>query len=182
MNLFIRRSSLALAALFLLTAARPVGVDSMNGSFHQQLFVLKALKPDIQKVGLFVDNAFSEDDAQMEAVRRAAAGSKVVIHIAVIGSVADVASRFRTLDSDGIDAVWVPVSSGSLAQSSSRTFLVENSARKRLPLFGPDREWVDAGAVGAFDGSLMLNQRTLTALSLRVPESLAASAQMLAVN
>ncbi len=178
----LRSLTLALAALILFAAAQPANESTMSASFHQQLFVLKALKPGIKKVGLFVDASFAADAAQMEAVTRAAAGSQVSIHIAPVASVADVASKFRTLDGDGIDAIWVPISQGNMAQGSARTFLVENAARKRLPLFGPDRSWVDAGAVGAFDGALMLNQRTLTALSLTVPASLAASAQMLAVN
>ena len=182
MKSILRSLSLALAGLVLLVAARPANQTAMGASFHQQLFVLEALKPDIKKVGLFVDAAFADDDSQMEAVRRAAAGSKVTIHLATVGSVAEVASKFRTLDGDGIDAVWVPISEGNMSQASARTFLVENSARKRMPLFGPDRSWVDAGAVGAFDGALMLNQRTLTALSLTVPESLAGSAQLLAAN
>lgn len=177
-----RSLSLALVGLFLLVAARPAGDVATAASFHQQLFVLKALKPDIKRVGLFVDDAFADDESQMEAVRRAATGSQVTIHLASVGSVADVAAKFRALDSDGIDAVWVPLSQGHMAQAAARTFLVENSARKRLPLFGPNRSWVDAGAVGAFDGALMLNQRTLTALSLSVPESIAGSAQLLASN
>lgn len=182
MTLLVRSSTLALAALFTLAAAPLGSPPSIGASFHQQLFVLKALKPDIQKVGLFVDAAFADDEAQMEAVRRAAAGSEVTIHLATVSNIADVASKFRTLDSDGIDAVWVPEGAGNLSQSAARTFLVENAARNRMPLFGPNRSWVDAGAVGAFEGGLILNQRTLTALALTVPASLAGSAQMLAAN
>jgi hypothetical protein len=179
----LRSTALALVAVFALVAATPSnGPASMEASFHQQLFVLKALKPDIKKVGLFVDAAFAQDASQMDAVTRAAAGSQVKIHLATITSVADVASKFRALESDGIDAVWVPESTGNMGQSAARTFLVENAARKRMPLFGPNRSWVDAGALGAFEGGLVINQRTLNALSLAVPASIAGSAQMLAAN
>ncbi len=176
------RVTLAIAAFLLLAATQPAGERSAGASFHQQLFVLKALKPDIQKVGLFVDAAFAADAEQMEDIKRAAAGSQITVHLAAVSSAADVASKFRLLGAEGVDALWVPSSAGNMAQASARAFLVENAARKRLPLFGPDRSWVSAGAVGAFDGALVFNQRTLTALSLTVPESLAGSAQVLAAN
>lgn len=177
--------TLLLPLLLLLVAATPFAGEP--ASHNQQLYVLKTLQPSITNVGLLVSNDFAADTEAMTSVRRAAAGAGFKIFLGTVGSVRDVASKFRDLRAEGVDAVWVVEGSGVMNDRATRSFLIENSTRGRLPLLAPSAAWVSEGAAASVEKngsglSVSLNQRVLSALSITVPESLKSSAQMLAAN
>lgn len=177
--------TLLLPALLLLVAATPFAGEP--ATHNQQLFVLKSLKPDVKTVGLLVSGSFAADSESMTSVSRAAAGAGFKVILGTVESVRDVASKFRDLRAEGIDAVWVVETGGLMNDRATRSFLIDNSARGRLPLLAPNATWVSEGACASVEKggaglSVSLNQKVLSALSITVPESLKGSAQMLAAN
>lgn len=174
-----------LPLLLLLVAAKPFAGEP--ASHNQQLFVLKTLKPDAKNVGLMVSAQFAADAESMDSIRRAAAGAGVKIFLGTVETVRDVASKFRDLRGEGVDAIWVVEGDGLMGDRATRTFLIENTTRGRIPLLAPSSAWVSEGACASVEKggsglSVSLNQRVLTALSIAVPESLKASANLMAAN
>ncbi len=176
---------LLLPALLLLVAATPVSREP--ASHNQQLFVLKTLKPTTKSVGLMVSARFSADAEAMESVRRAAAGAGFKIFLGTVETIRDVAPKFRDLRGEGVDAIWVVERTGLMNERGTRSFLIENAARQRMPLLAPDASWVSEGACASVEKggaglTVSLNEKVLAALSITVPESLKSSAQFLAAN
>ncbi len=175
----LRKPALLLPALLLLVAATPLGLEPAGP--NQQLFVLKTLKPDVKSVGLLVSARFAGDEAAMNGVRRAAAGAGFKIYLGTIETVRDVAAKFRDLKGEGVDAIWVVEGDGIMGDRATRTFLIENTTRGRMPLLAPTEAWVTEGATAAVEkgGSglnVAVNSKVLAALSISVPESLKSSA------
>ncbi len=155
----------------------------------QSLFMIKQFMPQVSTVGLMLhtsDNSTSSN--LMDQVKRASAAMGVKIVIGNVESLSDVASQFRDLTSTyHIQALWV-IQNGSLLNSSiSESYLIKNSTLNGIPLFAPNAAWVSAGACAAVvtDGTntqLVVNQKTLNALGLKVPEKYASVTKILANN
>ncbi len=170
---------LLLPALLLLAAAAPLANEP--ATHNQQLFVLKSLKPDAKSVGLMVSADFARDEAAMTSVRRAATGAGVKIFLGTVETVRDVATKFRDLKGENVDAIWVIEAEGVMGDRATRSFLIDNTTRQRVPLMAPSATWVAEGAAAAVEKggaglSVAVNAKVLAALSINVPDALKASA------
>ncbi len=154
----------------------------------QAIYMIKQLVPNIKSVGLIWKESDESSSAIMDQIKRASGSLRVKIVIADVESLPDVAAQFRDLtDSYHVEALWIIRNADVLANSTAQSFLIKNSALHGIPLFAPDQDWVSAGACAAVvseGGStkLYVNQKTLNALGLKVPESDASFTQVLATN
>ncbi len=181
----MKKLAFVLPLFFLFLAAAPSGNEP--ATHNQQLFVLKTLKPATKKVGLMISAQMAADEEAMTSVKRAAAGAGFTIYLAPVETIRDVAPKFRDLRGEGVEAIWVIEGDGVMADRATRSYLIENTARQQLPLLAPTASWVSEGACASVEKggaglAISLNEKVLSALSLNVPESLKATAQMLATN
>jgi hypothetical protein len=153
----------------------------------QQLFVMKELKPDVQRVGILWDKSVSHDDI-LPQIQRAGASAGVKIFVAAVGEVKDIAPMFRDLvRTSQIDALWIVGTDRVVDTDIARKFLVKSAAEHGLPIFAPSEKWVAEGACVAFrkDGEsirLLVNRAAAQAASVKIPEKYLERTQFLASN
>jgi ABC-type uncharacterized transport system substrate-binding protein len=189
MHLF-RRLTLQLFAVVVVLATlfgTPAALES-NATALQSLYMIKQLVPDVKTVGLLWKQTDEGSSALMDQIKRASASMGVKIVVGDVEGLPDVASQFRDLtDSYHIEVLWIIRNSEVLSSSTAKGFLVKNSALHGVPLFAPDQDWVTSGACAAVvtesnTTKLYVNQKTLNALGLKVPENDASFTQVLATN
>jgi ABC-type uncharacterized transport system substrate-binding protein len=176
-------------ALFMIVAlfGTPEALES-NATPLQSLYMIKQLLPDVKTVGLMLKQSDENTPDLMNQVKRASASLGVKIVVADVEALPDVAAQFRDLtDSYHIQALWIIRDMDVLTGSIARSYLIKNSTLRGIPLFAPSTDWVSAGACAAVvtDGGntkLFVNQKTLNALGLKVPEKYASVTQVLATN
>lgn len=157
-----------------------------NATPLQSLYMIKQLMPKVNTVGLMLNKSDNNASNLIDQVKRASASLNVKIVIADVESLPDVAAQFRDLTASyHIQALWVIQNENLLSSSISRSFLIKNSTLNGIPLFAPNAEWVSAGACAAVvtDGQntkLVVNQNTLNALGLKIPEKYVSLTQVLA--
>lgn len=141
----------------------------------QQLFLLKELKPDVERVGIIWKEGISKQDSKLETAKRAAASIKGKLFVGYAEKASDVAEQFRLLTRDhNVQALWIIENDGVVDGSTSKQYLIENAVKKGIPLLAPMSDWVDAGAplsIAKSDGELelMINEPAAAATGLEVP-------------
>jgi ABC transporter substrate binding protein len=185
-----RRSAIHLLSTSVLLMAffgTPEALES-NATPLQSIYMIKQLIPQAKTIGLMWKQTDENGSGVMDQIKRASATLGVKIVMADVENITDVAAQFRDLaDSYHVEALWIIHNSDVLSSSTARGFLIKNAALQGIPLFAPDHDWVSAGACAAVvtDGGstkLYVNQKTLNALGLKVPESDAPVTQVLANN
>lgn len=178
------RLTAALAAFLLVASAfTPRLAEAPTPS--QQLFMLKEVQPDLQRIGLIWDGSLG-DDALVESAHRAATSYGVELLLARVEATRDVGPAFRELSrTHAIDALWILTDEGLTTREPSRSFLLREAARAGIPVLGPGADWVRDGAALAVlesaDGvRLIVNRPVAEALSLQVPEQYVAVTEFLA--
>ncbi len=151
----------------------------------QQLYILKELKPDVQRVGILWDKATSRDDI-LPQIQRAGATAGVQVVIGAVGDVKEIASMFRELvRTNEIDALWIVADDHVVGTDIGRKFLVKSAAEHRIPILAPSAAWVNEGAAIALkkEGdaiSLLVNKAAAQAVALNIPDKYLERTQFLA--
>lgn len=178
--------SLVLLVTFAIVGT-PEALES-NATPLQSLFMIKQILPQATTVGLMYKQSADNNNELLNQVKRASASFGVKIVLADVETLPDVAGQFRDLTSSyHVQALWVIRGSGALANSVAKSYLIKNAALQGIPLFAPNTDWVSAGACAAVvtDGGntkLFVNQKTLNALGIKVPQKYASVTQVLASN
>jgi ABC-type uncharacterized transport system substrate-binding protein len=155
----------------------------------QQLFVLKEIRPDLERVGIIWNKDAADASGLMTQVERAAATTGVRVYIAYASGVTDIASVYRDLvRQNNVQAIWVVDGNDEIVGSKmGRDFLIKNTASSGLTLVAPAVEWVEAGAHMSFvrDGAnirLRVNQRAADAARLVIPANILERTDFFAAN
>ena len=178
--------ALLVLALNVMGAALPTRTFT-DATPMQQMFVIKELKPGIERVGIIWDPS-GNHDAIMEKIQRASTATGIKVFVGEASGLSDVGPQFRTLFREHkIEALWIVDNEGVISQSVARNFLIKEATQSGLPIFAPSRDWIDAGAsvaVSKVDGSIQLfvNRAAADALSLQVPEKYLERTEYLAAN
>lgn len=141
----------------------------------QQLFMLKELKPDVERVGVIWKEGIPKQDSKLETAKRAAASIQGKLFVGYAEKASDVAEQFRLMTRDhDVDALWIIENDGVVDGSTSKQYLIENAVKEGIPLLAPTSDWVDAGAplsIGKSNGELelMINEPAAAATGLEVP-------------
>jgi len=154
----------------------------------QQFFLIKELKPDVERLGIIWDGSTVDVDATMKQLQRAGAASHIKVFLAEVSSLKDVAPQFRTLSRQRkVQALWVYNGKGVMDNKFARSYLIKNATSSEILIFAPDDSWVSEGAsvfVQKADGGikLVVNRASAEALALTIPEKYADRTQYLAAN
>lgn len=155
----------------------------------QQLFVLKEIKPDLERVGIIWNEHSATSSGLLEQLNRASASTGVRLFIAYANELQDIAPRYRDLiRQNDVQAIWVLDGSDPVVTSRiGREFLIKQTASQGIPLVAPSDDWVEAGAHLSFhhDGDgvrLKVNKRSADAAALTIPDSYMTRTEFLAAN
>lgn len=180
------RTSLAVFMLAVLTAFVPAELG--NGITPlQQLFVMKDVKPNLERVGIIVSKANNNEEMR-ETIQRAGAALNVQLVLAEVSALPDIAPNFRTLVREHkVQVLWIPYDDDVLNSPNGRGFLIQNALKAGIPVFAPSKAWVNEGACmtmtkGADGIELIVNKTAADALSITVPDAYAQRTQFLAAN
>lgn len=169
-------SSALFAALILCSSLSVAHASSDPLSPIQQLYILKEIRPDIERVGIIWATDSPQHDALMPSVKRAASASGVKVYVAYVDGMRDVASSYRTLRREhNIDVLWVLEDDDTVGSNVGRNYLIRQATQQGVPLVAPTADWVDAGAPISFqrlDGGIrvLLNEAAAAATALTVPD------------
>lgn len=174
--------------LLLLTAAFPAPTAFPSGVTPiQQMFVMKELKPDIERVGIIWDKNVNRDDV-MPQIQRAAASAGVKVFVAAVSDIKEIAPMFRDLvRTNNVNALWIVDEDRVVSSDIGRKYLIKTATEFGLPIFAPTPKWVNEGAAVALkkesDGiQLVVNKAAAQAASLKIPEKYLDRTQYLASN
>ncbi len=154
----------------------------------QTLFMIKQLLPQTKTVGLMWEQSDVDYGGIIPQINRAAAAVGVKVVVEDVEQMKDVAERFRDLTQKyHIQALWIFGNADILASSIAEGFLIKNSTMNSVPLFAPNSNWVSAGACAAVvsngsDAELIVNQKTISVLGMKVPSKYISITQFLATN
>lgn len=152
----------------------------------QSLYMIKEMVPQVKRVGLMWQQSNYTDSNLMTDIKRASAATGTEVVVEDVESLPQVASEFRDLVNEyHVQVLWVVRNDDIMNNSITRSYLIKNSAISGIALFAPNTDWVSSGACAAVvtDGGttkLVVNQRTMNALGLKVPEKYASITQFLA--
>lgn len=142
----------------------------------QQMFILKEMKPDVERVGIIWKENSPQHEELMPRVQRAAAASEVQAFVAYVNDMEDVAPSYRTLRREhDIDVLWILEDDRALNNSVARDFLVRTATRDGVPILAPSEAWVDAGAPVTLQQvadniQVVMNAAAAAATGLTVPD------------
>jgi ABC-type uncharacterized transport system substrate-binding protein len=177
----------ALVAAFIASIAVPARAGDVSPL--QQLFVLKEIRPDIERVGIVWHRASADRSGLMSQVERAAASTGVRVFVSYADDVGEIANAYRELvRQHRIQAVWIVDGNDVVTGSTSgRDFLIRNTASQGIPLVAPDDTWVEAGAHMSFfrQGSnirIKVNRRAADAARLVIPDNFLDRTDFFAAN
>lgn len=167
-------------------ADMPGAEESPSAGLIQQMFFLKKMRPDVERVGLIWKRGVEGQKKTIERANRAVASIEAKLYVGYVEDKSGVADQFRTLTrKHDVQALWIIENDGVVNASAPRKFLIKNTIKKGIPLLAPSRDWVDAGAPVAIakkDGSvqILLNEAAANATALEVPEKYQSNTELIA--
>lgn len=153
----------------------------------QQVFIMKELKPGVERVGVIWDKNENHDDL-MPQIQRAGAAAGVKIVIGAVSDFKEIAPMFRDLvRTNDIDVLWIVGDDKVVDSDIARKFLIKSATEHGIAVFAPSEKWVNAGAAVALakDGDsirLLVNKAAAQATALSIPEKYLERTQYLASN
>ncbi|HEY9165604.1 MAG TPA: ABC transporter substrate binding protein [Candidatus Kryptonia bacterium] len=171
----------------LIAFGSPSALES-NASPQQQLFLVKELAPNAKTVGVLLDVSYNPQADLETKIQRASGQLNIKVVVEEISQLNEVAEKFRDLrENYHIQALWIPQNERLIGSQISRDYLIKNCTLNGIPLFAPNTDWVSEGACVALtvdDGEVTLhvNQKTLNALNLKIPDKYIANTQFIASN
>lgn len=182
-----RHATLSLSLLLLLlVAASPAPAQSPSPL--QQLFLLKKMKPDAKKVGIIWKKGSANHATLMPDIQRGAASTGLKVAVSYVTSPADVGPALRALvGQQNVDVLWVVENDGIVNKPAARSFLIEKSLKKGIPLMAPTSDWVSAGATLSFKNGgggivVVVNKAAAKVFSISVPAKYQSTAQFVSVR
>lgn len=154
----------------------------------QQLFVIKELKPDLERIGILWNESAVDTGTLLPQIQRAGASTGIQVIIANVAEMKDIAPTYRMLVRDNdVQALWIISDDGTVDSDIGRSYLIKNATQQGIPIFAPTELWVNEGASVAFKKvenvvALVVNQAAANALSLTIPEKYLERTQFLAMN
>lgn len=142
----------------------------------QQLYILKEVKPDAERVGIIWKENSPHHDALMPKVQRASAASGIQVFVAYVQSIRDVAPSYRTLRQEhDVDVLWIIEDGDVVGANVARNYLIKTATQDGVPILAPTAAWVDSGApisLQSVDGDIqvVVNRAAAAATALTVPE------------
>ncbi len=178
---------ITIPVLVLALLGTPKALES-NATPLQQLYMMKQLFPKTQTVGIMWNQSTVNTADLMPKIQRAAAAVGVKVVIADVEELKDIAQKFRDLtDNYHIQILWILQNDNMVGSSLGRDYLIKNATVNGIAVFAPNTDWVSAGACATLlnegsDVKLIVNQKTLNALGIKVPEKYIPNTQFLATN
>ncbi len=187
MQLRYRPILLFLFALVLF-GATPHATPAGDVTPMQQLYMMKELKPDVERVGIIWNTNSPNKEVLLPKIQRAATSLSIKIFLAEVSEVQDVAPRFRDLARKReIQVLWIVEDDGVVNQSVVQEFLIKNATKSLIPLMAPSDTWVNAGATltlkkGDSGIQLVVNKAAVDAMNLAIPAKYQETTEFLAAN
>ncbi len=184
-----RQFHIALMVFTLALTGAVAPLPAGNGAtIIQQMFVIKELKPAVERVGIMLDPNVSSVEKLMPQIQRAGASTGVKVFLTEVKDLKDVAPRYRKLIRDHeIQALLIVNGEGVMGNPIARSFLIKNATTASIPVFAPDADWINEGAsvsITKVNGSisLLVNRAAASATALQIPEKYLERTEYLAVN
>lgn len=142
----------------------------------QQLFILKEMKPDVERVGIIWQEDSPQHDELMPQVQRASSASDVQVFVAYVNGIRDVAPSYRTLKRQhDIDVIWILEDDDTVSSDVAREYLIKTATQNGVPILAPSPAWVNAGAPVSLqklgdDIQIVVNKAAAAATALNVPD------------
>jgi len=186
---FKRAAGLSALAVIILAAlfGTPEALET-NATPLQSLFIMKQLVPQVQTMGILWNQNKVNSGELLPKIERASASTGIKVIVEDVEDLRDVSQKFRELtDNYHVQVIWVFQNDDILGGAVGKDFLIKKSAVGGVALFGPNTDWVTAGACASLmseggDVKLYVNQKTINALGIKIPEKLIPSTQFLANN
>ncbi len=184
MTALLPRPSTVLVIVALLVAAPGFATSSETApptatasSFYpmQQMYFLKKIKPDVERVGVLWKKGVKNQEEKLQALRRATTSIQTTLYLAYVEQKSDIGNQFRELTrSHDVDVIWIVENDGIVDAATPKQFLIESALKRGIPLLAPTEDWVNAGAPVAVakngeDFQIVLNKPAAAATSLDVP-------------
>ncbi len=179
-------SVLAILA-FATVAATPHDITT-DATPLQTLYMVKQLFPQTKTVGLMWQQTDVNSSDLIPKINRAASAVGVEVVIEDVEKLREVPEQFRDLTQKyHVQVLWIFNSQDMLAGSIAESYLIKNSTMNGVALFAPSADWVSAGACATVlsngtDANLVVNQKTINALGVKVPAKYVPITQFLATN
>lgn len=154
----------------------------------QQLFVIKALVPDVHIVGILVNKHTVDKNTLLPRLKRASAQVGVKVVIAEIGELKDIAKNFRELkNTHHVDTILIPGTDEIIGSEIGKKYLIKQTILNNIPLFAPTREWVSEGALlhiykEGNKTALFVNKKTAEVLAVSIPQKYLENTRFFAMN
>lgn len=184
-NLSVETAIFVLVTMAVLSKPEALG---SNPTPLQSLYTMKGLVPQAQTIGIMWNDQRVNTGDLLPKIDRASAAIGVKVVVENIREMTDMSQKFRDLTANyHIQVLWIVQSDEVLGSPLGKDFLIKNSTVNGIALFAPNTDWVSAGACAALlsDGGtvkLFVNQKTITALGIKVPEKFIPNTQFLATN
>lgn len=142
----------------------------------QQMFILKEMKPDVERVGIIWREDSPQHDDLMPQVQRASSASDVQVFVAYVDNIRDVAPSYRTLRrKHDIDVLWILEDDDTVGSDVAREYLIKTATQNGIPLLAPSSNWVNEGAPVSLqnadgDIQIVVNKAAAAATALDVPD------------
>ncbi len=178
----------ALTVITLLALLSTPQAAGTSASPLQSLYMIKQLVPNARTVGVMWNKSVANTASLLPELNRASAEIGVKVVIEDVEQLKDISDEFRDLVQNyHIQVLWIVENDDPLGSSLSKGYLIKNATLSGVALFAPSTDWVSAGACAALmseggKAKLFVNQKTLNALGLKVPQQYAQSTQFLATN
>ncbi|CUU09841.1 putative ABC transport system substrate-binding protein [Candidatus Kryptobacter tengchongensis] len=140
----------------------------------QYLYMMKSLKPEVQKIGVLCD--LGKYQGLIEKLQRSAYSVGVKIIVADVKELKDVSQRFGDLVKNGVDFIWIFDESDVSAHPIAREFIIKNAILSKIPVAVPNAEFVKEGGlfsleISGDDVKVYVNNKVANALQITVPEN-----------
>ena len=185
----MHRTTLLAAVVIVLGAGLGATASVTSVSPLQQLFVLKEIQPDIERVGIIWTEDRASASGLLTQIQQASAWTGITVFLSYTKEITDVAPAYRDLiRKNDVQAIWILDDEDPIVSSRiGREFLIKNTASQGIPLIAPTSGWVENGAHISFfhDGStvrLTVNKRSADAAALSIPQRYHERTEFLAVN
>ena len=135
--------------------ARPGGnatgfVTNIESIIPKRLELLHEILPRARRVGFLVDPTEPASTDSLRRIDLAATALGLTIIRADLSNSGELDAAIAKLTGQGVDAIFAP----STIASNLRAQIVELASRRRLPVIGSIRAWVEAGGLFVYNSSL----------------------------
>lgn len=185
----MHRFSLRVALFCLVGMVITAGVPQPSVSPLQQLFVMKEIRPDLERIGVIWNERDANGSTLLPQLQQASASTGVRVYLSYANELTDLAAAYRELTRNkNVQAIWVIDENDPVTTSRmGRDYLIKHSASQGLPLIAPAPAWVEEGAHIAFyrEGEnlrLKVNRRSADAANMIIPSQYLERTDFLAAN